>query len=83
MRMFTNLLYDICTVLSCLNPKESPRDKWKSTDFGAHQRFWDQRYNESVTLLMLKVYSLEQRRIIYFPGMNILLHDEFYPCIQH
>lgn len=47
--------------LSCLR-KESPRDKRKSTDFGAHQRFWDQRYNELSHIIDAEgVYSLEQR----------------------
>ncbi|HFU3012724.1 TPA: hypothetical protein ACH5OO_004991, partial [Escherichia coli] len=43
-----------------------PRDKRKSTDFGAHQRFWDQRYNELSHIIDAEgVYSLEQRRIIF------------------
>lgn len=67
MRMFTNLLYDICTVFELFKEGESPRDKRKSTDFGAHQRFWDQRYNELSHIIDAEgVYSLEQRRIIFF-----------------
>ncbi|EIT7574098.1 TPA: hypothetical protein JLU55_002612 [Escherichia coli] len=66
MRMFTNLLYDICTVFELFKEGESPRDKRKSTDFGAHQRFWDQRYNELSHIIDAEgVYSLEQRRIIF------------------
>ena len=66
MRMFTNLLYDICTVFELFKEGESPRDKRKSTDFGAHQRFWDQRYNELSQIIDAEgVYSLEQRRIIF------------------
>nr|WP_240078825.1 hypothetical protein [Escherichia coli] len=64
--MFTNLLYDICTVFELFKEGESPRDKRKSTDFGAHQRFWDQRYNELSQIIDAEgVYSLEQRRIIF------------------
>ncbi|MEH5679674.1 hypothetical protein PO580_15270 [Escherichia coli] len=64
--MFTNLLYDICTVFELFKEGESPRDKRKSTDFGAHQRFWDQRYNELSHIIDAEgVYSLEQRRIIF------------------
>ncbi|EIO7841207.1 hypothetical protein LQ325_003109 [Escherichia coli] len=66
MRMFTNLLYDICTVFELFKEGESPRDKRKSTDFGAHQRFWDQRYNELSHIIDAEgVYCLEQRRIIF------------------
>ncbi|WP_097316495.1 hypothetical protein [Escherichia coli] len=66
MRMFTNLLYDICTVFELFKEGESPRDKRKSTDFGAHQRFWNQRYNELSHIIDAEgVYSLEQRRIIF------------------
>ncbi|EGS3960387.1 hypothetical protein I5Z06_004510 [Escherichia coli] len=66
MRMFTNLLYDICTVFELFKEGESPRDKRKSTDFGAHQRFWDQRYNELSQIIDAEgVYSLEKRRIIF------------------
>ncbi|EER6265355.1 hypothetical protein ACN0QP_002808 [Escherichia coli] len=66
MRMFTNLLYDICTVFELFKEGEGPRDKRKSTDFGAHQRFWDQRYNELSHIIDAEgVYSLEQRRIIF------------------
>nr|WP_244578779.1 hypothetical protein [Escherichia coli] len=64
--MFTNLLYDICTVFELFKEGESPRDKRKSTDFGAHQRFWNQRYNELSHIIDAEgVYSLEQRRIIF------------------
>ena len=46
MRTFTNLLYDICTVLGLFKEGENPAHKRKSTNFEMHQKFWDQRYNE-------------------------------------
>lgn len=46
MRTFTNMLYDICTVLGLFKEGENPAHKRKSTNFEMHQKFWDQRYNE-------------------------------------
>lgn len=66
MRTFTNLLYDICTVLGLFREGENPAHKRKSTNFEMHQKFWDQRYNAISRIIDAEgVYSQEQRRIIY------------------
>lgn len=66
MRTFTNLLYDICTVLGLFKEGENPAHKRKSTNFEMHQKFWDQRYNEISRIIDAEgVFSQEQRRIIY------------------
>ncbi len=73
MRMFTNLLYDICTVFELFKEGESPRDKRKSTDFGAHQRFWNQRYNELSHIIDAEGCIVWNNGELYFLGMNILI----------
>ena len=66
MRTFTNLLYDICTVLGLFKEGENPAHKRKSTNFEMHQKFWDQRYNEISRIIDAEgVFSQERRRIIY------------------
>ena len=66
MRTFTNMLYDICTVLGLFKEGENPAHKRKSTNFEMHQKFWDQRYNEISRIIDAEgVFSQEQWRIIY------------------
>ncbi len=73
MRMFTNLLYDICTVLSCLR-KERVREI--SGRVLILERIKDSGINvimSSVKLLMLKGCIVWNNGELYFPGMNIFI----------
>ena len=63
MRTFTNLLYDICTVLGLFKEGENPAHKRKSTNFEMR----------SVVLLMLKGCSVRSNGGSYMPDMNIFI----------
>lgn len=83
MRTFTNLLYDICTVLGLFKEGENPAHKRKSTNFEMHQNSGINVIMRSVVLLMLKGYSVRSDGGSYMPDMNILLHDEFLSSAFH
>lgn len=73
MRTFTNMLYDICTVLGLFKEGENPAHKRKSTNFEMHQKFWDQRYNEISRIIDAEGCSVRSNGGSYMPDMNIFI----------
>ncbi|STI31962.1 Uncharacterised protein [Escherichia coli] len=73
MRTFTNLLYDICTVLGLFREGENPAHKRKSTNFEMHQKFWDQRYNAISRIIDAEGGIVRSNGGSYMPGMNIFI----------